>query len=456
LFFFGETITENAILFPFLNEQTKLQMKISAVRLGLVVGALLLSSASVFAQGVMLRSVGSANGAVGSVATAMPLNASGAIFWNPATISALQHNEIEIGAELIQPHSSTAMSIPAMGLTDYRKSEAGITPVPSMSFVWKRCPKSPLTFGVGVAGVGGASSLYHYKGLDPTDPDTLLNRATSGLADSILAKSSNVIVMQITPTVSYQITNKLSVGVAPIIDLASLSINPMSLGGEVEHPLETYGTKYAWGGGFQIGTFYDFKNHFKAGFMFKSPIWAEDIYFTGVSDGTPAQRSFDLNLPTTISMGLSYDGLKNTVVGIDVRYFDYAHAAGFKKGLNHTTGVTTGGVVEGLDWDSVWSVALGAEHRLTQKTKLRMGYCWNKNPIPSRSAMLNVSAPLMMEHVLSFGVGYEIQKNLEFSLSYIHAFETESTGAAATAPTTITVTNKVSGDTVGAGISKKW
>ncbi len=289
--------------------------------------------------------------------------------------------------------------------------------------------------------------LCRLGGIDSTNP-ILAGRS----------KSANVVVLQVTPTISYQVTDRLSIGVAPVIDLASLNINPMQLGQELgpANEIHNYGTRYAWGGGFQIGTFYDFQNHFKAGFMFKSPIWAERLRISGTTiDGTPREDSFDLNLPMTLSLGFSYDGFKNTVIGMDFRYFDYGNTTGFEEGIN------SAGKVMGLDWDSVFSVALGIERTLSKKLKVRAGYCWNENPIPSRSAALNVAAPLMMQHTLSFGGTYAVQKDLEFSLAYSHAFKAKITGPfAAEHPVagtlTGSVTNEAYANLLVAGITKKW
>ncbi|MDR1141101.1 MAG: outer membrane protein transport protein [Planctomycetaceae bacterium] len=396
-------------------------------------------------QGVLLRSIGAVNDSIGSVATATPVDAAGAIYWNPASISALEKSEISFGIGVIMPKMrvSSSLNLDSGGtLSGSTKGNAGSVPDPSMAFVWRRCPKSPVTFGLGLGAVGGAASLYPSTG-SPYD-----NPILGGLA-----KSSTVIVMQVTPTVAYQVTDRFSVGVAPIIDLASLSINPMQLGQPLgsNNEIHNFGTRYAWGGGFQIGAYYDFKNHFKTGFMFKSPIWAENLTYEGtrVGDKSAINGSFDLNLPTTLSLGFSYDGIQDTIIGLDIRYFDYAHTAGFKKGVEN-------GIVKGLDWDSVMSVAVGVERKFSQKLKLRMGYCWNENPIPSRSAMLNVAAPMMMQHVLSMGATYAIVKNLEFSFAYIHVFEAKVTGPFQTAYGSGSVTNEVSANMVSAGVAKKW
>ncbi|MDR1269728.1 MAG: outer membrane protein transport protein, partial [Planctomycetaceae bacterium] len=346
--------------------------------------SLVISNRFANGQGVLLRSIGAVNDSIGSVATATPVDAAGAIYWNPASISALEKSEISFGIGVIMPKMRVSSSLDVgngVTLSGSTKGNAGSVPDPSMAFVWRRCPKSPVTFGLGLGAVGGAASLYPSTG-SPYD-----NPILGGLA-----KSSTVIVMQVTPTVAYKVTDRFSVGVAPIIDLASLSINPMQLGQPIgsNNEVHNFGTRYAWGGGFQIGAYYDFKNHFKTGFMFKSPIWAENLAYEGtrVDDNSVINGSFDLNLPTTLSLGFSYDGIQDTIIGLDIRYFDYAHTAGFKKGIEN-------GIVKGLDWDSVMAVAVGVERKFSQKLKLRMGYCWNENPIPSRSAMLNVAAPMM-------------------------------------------------------------
>jgi long-chain fatty acid transport protein len=272
-------------------------------------------------------------------------------------------------------------------------------------------------------------------------------------------RSATVVVLQVTPTASVQLTDRLSVGVAPIIDLASLNINPMSLGREIapaDTSLMTYGTRYVWGGGFQIGALYDFQNHFKAGFTFKSPIWAEKLYFAGTyydaqHNPQPSTSTFQLNLPMTLSTGISYDGFRNTIIGMDVRYMDYANTAGFNKGAST-------GVVEGLDWDSVFLISIGAERKIGNRLRARLGYCWNENPIPGRSAALCISAPMITQHVFSCGFSYALAKDLELAAAYTHAFEAKVTGPIATVqpPMTGSVTNILSADSLFVGITKKW
>ena len=399
---------------------------------------------SASAQGVLLRSVGAVNASVGGTATGMPLDACGALYWNPGSISALKKNEMTFGLELVDANSRVASSVPGPNgttISGSTKGEGGVIPVPSMGLVWSESPRSPFTFGLGMGAIGGAASLYPHV---PGNP--VLHEH---------GRSATVIVLQVTPTVSAQVTERMSIGIAPIVDLASLNINPMSLGRDInpanDLSLMTYGTRYVWGAGFQIGTLYDFQNNFKAGFMFKSPIWAEKLYFAGTYLDGPENTSmsdtqtFQLNLPMTLSAGISYDGLQNTVLGVDVRYIDYGNTAGLARGMAGTT-------VEGLGWESVMSVNIGAERKINNKLKARMGYCWNENPIPGRSAAQAISAPMITQHVFSCGFTKSLVKDLEMSAAYVHSFEAKLTGPYGPG----TVTNTLSANALFTSISKKW
>ena len=406
-------------------------------------------SSTALGQGVMLRGSGAVNESMGGAATACPLDSAGALYWNPASIAGLKQNEMSMGLGVILPETRVSSSIrhPDFGLIadGSTEGEAGSVPVPNMSVVWRPNSCSRWTYGVSMGAVGGAATLYASTG------DPFNNPILGGLS-----KSSTVVVMQVTPTVAYKVNNKLSIGAAPVIDLAALSINPMQLGQPLgaNNEIHNYGTRYAWGGGFQLGAYYDFQNHFKTGFTYKSPVWVEPLRFEGTRVGTsaPVSGKFDFDTPTILSWGISYDGLRNTVLAIDVRYFDYAGAAGFEQGVNADN------VVMGLGWDSIFSVAAGAQRKINDRFSVRMGYCWNENPIPSKSAALNVAAPLMGQHTLSCGATFEIMKDLDFSFTYSHVFTAELQGNfdAPIGGAIGNVTSEVYADVFMAGITKRW
>lgn len=420
-----------------------------------VTGVFLSGFSTVYAQGVMLRAIGPINESMGGAAIAAPLDSAGAIYHNPASIAALRDNEVSLGLGIIIPHSQVASQIDGMPGT-YGKafSEAGELPAPTMSTVFRTKEKSRFTFGVAIAGVGGAAALYS------APQSAMVNPILQGQA-----RASNVQVFEIMPTVSYNVSDKLAIGFTPVVGLASLSINPMPFGLDHTSPLHNYGTRYTWAGGFNIGTYYDFQNHWRTGFTFKSPLWADPLHFTGThisagTDGagnptviyTPQDVRFNFNLPMILGWGISYDGIKRTVIALDIRYFDYENTAGFGGPL------ASDGTVDGLGWSNVLSVSMGVQYKLTEKLAVRMGYCWNENPIPESSQPANISAPLFMQNVIALGATYTFLKDFDISFAWSHAFQTYCTGKFDTplGPDTGTVTNSVSADTLLLGLTKRF
>ena len=67
--------------------------------------------------------------------------------------------------------------------------------------------------------------------------------------------------MQLVPTVSLQVTDRLSIGFAPTVSLASLQVDPFLLASPTAagYPSGTH-TQDAWGAGFQVGAYYKTDN----------------------------------------------------------------------------------------------------------------------------------------------------------------------------------------------------
>ncbi len=66
--------------------------------------------------GIALSGAGADNRAMGGASTAAPLDASGALYWNPAGITGLQGSEANLGLEGLWPHAKLSSSLPANSL----------------------------------------------------------------------------------------------------------------------------------------------------------------------------------------------------------------------------------------------------------------------------------------------------------------------------------------------------
>ena len=362
---------------------------------------ILFFSEAVEAQGVLFRGVGAVNEGFGGASTAAPLDSAGAIYWNPASISGLKHSEMQFGVGIVMSETELSSTMPSGPLVGAGKTEgsAGSIPAPSAAMVWKM-PNKRWTLGFMFAGIGGASTMYP---ADATNP--IMPQSPPGVSAGV--RTSNVQILQVLPTVSYQLTNRLSIGVTPALDMGKLEIHPSAIAGSTSR--EPTGTRYLWGAGVNAGLFYQADNCFNYGFTVKSPQWIEKVM---VYD-SKGSHYLDLDLPLILSTGVSYTGFRNTVLAVDFRYFDWGNTPGFRD-----AGFDAAGNFVGLGWQNIFSVAMGVERKINDRLKLRMGYCFNENPIKAENSMYNVASPLLMEHTLSCGASWTFAREWDLAIAY--------------------------------------
>ena len=72
------------------------------------------------------------------------------------------------------------------------------------------------------------------------------------------------------------------------------------------------------------------------------------------------------------------------------------------------------------NWHSVFSYSCGTEYKINDTWKLRAGYFYHKTPIAQ--ANFETSLPDASANSVTFGVGYAINKNLNFDFAYAAMF----------------------------------
>ena len=375
-------------------------------RLGAVV-FLLVSSwpLGAAAQALIMPGAGPVNRAMAGASTAAPIDAAGAGYWNPAAISGLPDNEVYFGAELIYADLRTETDLlPPVG--DIR-SDTGVAAIPTIALVYHR-ENSPMTVGLGVYGlVGGAVNFPSERTVDPLGFLTNQQATASGL---LLA-----------PMVSMQLTPTLAVGAGPMIDMMLLSLDPAFFapnGPPGDFPSATHG-RPTWGGGFQAGVYWEPNCRWSFGVSYKSPQWFEEFEWQALdAAGAPQEISLDLTLPWVLSWGIAYRGIPNTLVALDVRYFDWAGTKTFGQS------VADGGT----GWESIFSVALGIERKLNQKCKLRVGYLYNENPVQDVLTLFNTQLPAINQHAFSLGFSMQMTRAITMDFAWVHSFRNSIRG----------------------------
>ncbi|MFV1968730.1 MAG: OmpP1/FadL family transporter, partial [Pirellulaceae bacterium] len=416
---------------------------------GLVLLATFVMSGVGYGQGIALTGVGAINRSMGGAATAAPIDAAGAIHWNPASISGLASSEVVIGMELLMPTETVSSSLPAnafgpgippVALSGTTRGEPGVAPIPTMSIVHKPA-NSRWTYGLGINGIAGFKVNYPASTTNPI----LTPQPPAGLG--LGPVFADLQIFQVAPTVSYALTDRFSVGFAPTLSLASLTTDPLFFAtpnADFRYP-SGRGTRYTFGGGFQAGIYYIADSCWRFGATFKSPQWFEDFRFQSAeADGSPRVPKADIDYPMILSFGTAYSGFENLLIALDLRYFDYENTQGFRQ-----TGFAPDGSLSGLGWRSIVSSNLGIQYRVNDHWYLRTGYTYQQNPIQGDVAGFNVASPLVIEHLVAVGTSFNLTHNLILSATYIHGFEGQSSGSYQTpfgAVPGSDVTSKVSAD----------
>jgi long-chain fatty acid transport protein len=394
--------------------------------LGLTLIAALAGAPAVRAQqGISIAGTGPINLSFGGATTAAPLDSAGALYWNPATLIGLEHNELSTGLALLYPQtrlssgiapSALVPGIPPPGFSGSERGDNGVTPLPHFAFAWKAEDDS-WAAAIGAFPVGGFDTNFPAS----RDNPIVSARPPFGLAQGGIYAQLQVI--DLVAGGSVRLTDNLSFGFSPKVALSFLQEDPgitaplLSTSIIPTYPPLTH-TRVQWAAGFNAGLYYEVGSGWRTGLSFRSPQWGETFkYHTSDRQGRPINEDIGGTFPMIVSAGVSYCGLERWLFAADFRYLDYHNATGFDHG-----GLNPDGSISGLGWRSIFALALGAQYRMTDTLTLRMGYTFNQNPIPDQFAWENAGSVLVEKHSLYLGGTYRMWERVLVSATYIHVF----------------------------------
>lgn len=404
---------------------------------GMAALAAAVSPGSARAQfGLAISGVGPINRAMGGAAVAAPLDAAGAVYWNPATIGALGRSEMEVGTQILIPRTTLSSRIPpgALGpglppvpLRGNDGSNIGVFPLPTFGLVYRPDPTSRWTFGFGAFEIGGFGVNY------PVDPRNPILMPQVPFGRGVGPLYTNLQLFQFTPTVAYQATDRLAVGASANIDLGYLSVNPAlfapptlvqtPLGPGPVYPSATHGRSRG-GGGFQVGLYYDPHTDWHFGASVKSPQWFDTYTFNAVSAiGRSTTPKINLDFPLIGSIGAAYTGIDSLLIATDLRIVDYRDTNGFRH-----SGFDARGTLRGLGWQNVFALASGIQYRATDALALRAGYTFSLNPVGPAMTSFNIGSPTIIQHSLAVGASYDLSRAFRVSIAYVHDFQNAIAG----------------------------
>lgn len=384
----------------------------------LIMCLLLVASTTVYAQsGHVLNGVGPLDQSWSGAGMANPQDGITALHWNPAAITTIDATTLDISLQLMAPTTDLSSSIlegsfgtgnPSTTLSGKTSSSAGPFPIPAAGFVL-RPRESRWAFGISAFGVGGFGVDYEASNPVAAGSNPIAYPQSTGGFGAI---NSSFALFQVAPTVAYKLTDKLSIGVSPTVNVGMLEVNPFPAAAPDQSGYPAGNQTEAVGYGFQVGLHMQDVNDFNFGVSLKSTQYFNDYEF---EDGT-RKFAFGMDYPMILSAAVGYSGLDRFEFAVDVRYIDFENTDGFD-----SYGFDQFGAVTGFGWNSIVVAALGVQYEVTEKLPIRVGYSYNESPITDDMAFYNVASPAIVQHHISGGLTYRFTDKLGISAAVQYA-----------------------------------
>jgi long-chain fatty acid transport protein len=389
--------------------------------------AIVLFTTVTFAQaGHIMQAAGAVNMSMGGAATAQPLDISGALQWNPASISTFDNKIIDfsIGAFFSSPELSSSLPAGMLGegapaVSGITEDDRGLSPMPALAMVWGK-EDSKHTFGASAFGISGFGVTFPEETNNPLSPifNPTINSNPINYpqqAQGFGHIESDYMLLQVGLAWAYEISENFSIGVQPTFNYAALELAPNPTASPNASGYAVSDKASAIGYGAQFGLFYNSTGGVKIGVSYKTTQKFSDLEFNNTHlDGTTATNAFNMDYPAILSFGLGYSKA-DFDIAIDYRYVDYENTNGFSE-----KGWTQTGSVKGFGWKNINILSVGIQYKGIEKLPLRVGYTYSSSPIDEELAFFSIPATAIIENALQFGFSYPITDSLMLNGVYHH------------------------------------
>lgn len=396
----------------------------------------LLFSVSVLSQaGHIMQGVGAVNMSMGGASTAQPLDISGALQWNPASISTFDDKIIKFDLGLFFSSPELFSTVPEFDssgqptgnfFSGNTKDDRGVSPMPALAMVWGK-EDSKHTFGASAFGISGFGVTF---------PESMSNPINMPQPNGFGHIESDYILLQIGFSWAYELSDKFSIGVQPTFNYSTLELapNPTANPNGSGYPSTDKAT--ATGFGAQFGLFYDSGSGFKAGASYKTTQKFSEFEFDNTYlDNSTAKNKFQMDYPAILSFGLGYTN-DLLDLALDYRLVDYENTDGFSE-----TGWTPTASVAGFGWENISIVSAGIQYKGVDKLPLRLGYTYSSNPIPEEVAFFNIPATAIIKNAFQLGFSYEANESWTFDAVYHYGTSGDATEGQVLNPMFISASN---------------
>lgn len=320
-------------------------------------------------------------------AVAAQVESPSAVFYNPAGLSDLDGIQLKLGTSILFSEITFQ--------SDTTNTDTNIEPgpfFPSYLFVTSRL-NDRWSAGFGVFSAIGNEVEY---------PEDWEGR--------FFLTSSKLLQLNLSPTVAYKISERLSIGGGAVVTYATFKrSNQITLA-----PLPGEGTLDVDADGFGIGGVIGAKLKMGAstfGVVYKSPM---RITFKGDADftapGLAALFSQDGDIrstqkfPQMVILGFAHQPIPEMTLEIDLQWTNW-------NSFNEQT-LRFGNPVLGVQevtvpfhWKDTWTIRAGGHYKVTDTVAVRLGYVFDPSAVPDET--LSPIIPELDKHIVEGGIGFQ-------------------------------------------------
>lgn len=388
---------------------------------GCVLPGAALATNGYFSHGYGLKAKG-----MGGAATAMTEDTFGGAN-NPASMVWVG-NRLDVGLDWFSPKREAKREGSAAGgnVNFSEKSSSNNFYVPE--FGYNHMMSSDMSLGVTVYGNGGMNTAY----TSGTSVTTCAAMGGANAPSNPLCGSGelgvNLEQLIIAPTLAYKVNTGNSIGVSPLFGFQHFRANGLQAFGAISTDstnLTNKGHDQATGWGVRVGWLGKISDTVSLGAAYSSKISMSkfDKY-----KGLFAEQG-DFDIPENYNIGVAFKATPVLTVAVDFQHISYGDVKAIANSSiapSTSMGNTTGA---GFGWGDVDVWKIGLAYQYSKDLTLRAGYNHGDNPIQAKDATFNILAPGVVQDHYTLGATYNLDKNSELTVSYMHAQEKSVSGA---------------------------
>jgi long-chain fatty acid transport protein len=310
-----------------------------------------------------------------------------AIFYNGAALAFLEGKQVYAGGTLVMPQSTFTGAAPFPGAGVRESQQVGTLPVPAIYFSHRVSPR--IAWGIGLDVPFGLKTKW-------ASPDTFTGR--------YIAVESSLRGVALNPTLAVLVNDKLSLGAG--LDLRFSSVRLERRAGAVDPFTQTVkdtaavvlDSDTATGVGFNVGVVAKPRPGLSLGAQYRHKVkidysgtgtftqiptgnaQLDAIVASRLPKGSPAVET-SIEYPSILSAGVARDWEWWTAA-VDVVFFQWSTFDQLV--LTFPTEPQLDSVIR-EDYENSWQVRAGVERRLDEGWAVRLGYHYDRTPVPAPS-----------------------------------------------------------------------